>query len=132
FLGFTITFFWIVGLTNAYNFMDGIDGIAGGQALVAGIGWTAIGWLDGQSHIVVFGLLLAATNLGFLFHNWSPARIFMGDVGSAFLGYSFAVLPLMLSSQSTGRTGFKLALAAILPVWPFVFDSTFTILRRLR
>src|SRR6185295_470024 len=53
-------------------------------------------------------------------------------VGSAFLGYSFAVLPLMLSSQSTGRTGFKLALAAILPVWPFVFDSTFTILRRLR
>jgi len=131
-LDFMITFFWIVGLTNAYNFMDGIDGIAGGQAVVAGIGCVAIGWLNGQSNIVALGLLLAATNLGFLFHNWPPARIFMGDVGSAFLGYSFAVLPLMLSAQFQGRSGSKVAVAAILPLWPFVFDSTFTILRRLR
>ncbi len=132
-LGLVITYFWIVGLTNAYNFMDGIDGIAGGQAMVAGLGWAAIGWLEGQYFIVIFGLLLAATSLGFLGHNWSPARIFMGDVGSAFLGYTFAVLPLMFNSLLGGRvSGFKVLTAAILPVWPFVFDSTFTILRRLR
>jgi UDP-N-acetylmuramyl pentapeptide phosphotransferase/UDP-N-acetylglucosamine-1-phosphate transferase len=130
-LGPALTYFWIVGLTNAYNFMDGIDGIAGGQAVVAGLGWTVLGWLSGQSVIVVFGLLLAASSLGFLFHNWPPARIFMGDVGSAFLGYTFAVLPLMFSSQLVRGSGLRLILAAILPVWPFVFDSTFTILRRL-
>jgi UDP-N-acetylmuramyl pentapeptide phosphotransferase/UDP-N-acetylglucosamine-1-phosphate transferase len=131
-LGLMITFLWIVGLTNAYNFMDGIDGIAGGQAVVAGVGCVAIGWLSGQSYIVAMGVLLAAANLGFLFHNWSPASIFMGDVGSAFLGYSFAVLPLMLNWQLQEQGAFKLALAAILPLWPFLFDSTFTILRRLR
>jgi UDP-N-acetylmuramyl pentapeptide phosphotransferase/UDP-N-acetylglucosamine-1-phosphate transferase len=132
-LGPIITYFWIVGLTNAYNFMDGIDGIAGGQAVVAGLGWAAVGWLGGQYFIVVFGLLLAATSLGFLCYNWPPARIFMGDVGSAFLGYTFAVLPLMFNSLlSRGESGLNVIMAAILPLWPFVFDSTFTILRRLR
>jgi UDP-N-acetylmuramyl pentapeptide phosphotransferase/UDP-N-acetylglucosamine-1-phosphate transferase len=132
-LGPAVTYFWIVGLTNAYNFMDGIDGIAGGQAAVAGLGWAAVGWLTGQYFIVIFGLLLAATSLGFLCHNWPPARIFMGDVGSAFLGYTFAVLPLMFNSFLSGRgSRLMVIMAAILPVWPFVFDSTFTVLRRLR
>jgi UDP-N-acetylmuramyl pentapeptide phosphotransferase/UDP-N-acetylglucosamine-1-phosphate transferase len=128
-----LTFLWIVGLTNAYNFMDGIDGLAGGQAVVAGLGWMVLGWLGGQPLVLVLGLLIAATSFGFLLHNWSPARIFMGDVGSAFLGYTFAVFPLMLNSKLTnGRDALKVISLAILPVWPFVFDATFTILRRLR
>jgi UDP-N-acetylmuramyl pentapeptide phosphotransferase/UDP-N-acetylglucosamine-1-phosphate transferase len=132
-LGLIITFFWIVGLTNAYNFMDGIDGIAGGQAVVAGFCWAAAGAFSQKPLILVFGLLLGASSFGFLFHNWSPARIFMGDVGSAFLGYSFAVLPLIFISHSNPhQVGLGLVCAAILPVWPFVFDSTFTLLRRLR
>ena len=94
-LGTIVTFLWIVGLTNAYNFMDGIDGIAGSQAAVAGIGWALIGGSAGQPLILMLGLLVAATALGFLRHNWSPARIFMGDVGSTFLGYTFATLPLL-------------------------------------
>jgi UDP-N-acetylmuramyl pentapeptide phosphotransferase/UDP-N-acetylglucosamine-1-phosphate transferase len=132
-IGPVVTYFWIVGLTNAYNFMDGIDGIAGGQAAVAGLGWAAVGWLNGQYFMVCFGLLLAATSLGFLCHNWPPARIFMGDVGSAFLGYTFAVLPLMFKSLLSGReNGRCVIMAAILPIWPFIFDSTLTLLRRLR
>jgi UDP-N-acetylmuramyl pentapeptide phosphotransferase/UDP-N-acetylglucosamine-1-phosphate transferase len=126
-LGVPITFLWIVGLTNAYNFMDGIDGIAGAQAMVAGTGWAILGVLLDMPLVVVLGGLLATTSLAFLFHNWPPARIFMGDVGSAFLGYTFACLAVI---------GWKkdpvLALAGVLLVWPFVFDTAYTFFRRLK
>ena len=126
-LGWPLTFLWIVGLTNAYNFMDGIDGIAAGQGIVAGLGWGIIGLITGNAFVTCLGFLLAASCMAFLFHNWPPARIFMGDVGSAFLGYTFAVLPVV-ASQSDPRLPF----IGILFVWPFVFDSVFTFLRRLR
>lgn len=125
-LGFPLTLLWIVGLTNAYNFMDGIDGIAGGQALMAGLGWAILGWIAGLPIVAVMGLLLASGSLGFLGHNWPPARIFMGDVGSGFLGYAFAVLTI-LASQSNP----VFVLAGLALVWPFVFDATLTFFRRL-
>ncbi len=126
-VGVPITFLWITGLTNAYNFMDGVDGIAGGQAVVAGLGWAVLGWLNHLPLISTLGLLLAACSLGFLGHNWPPARIFMGDVGSAFLGYTFAILAVIAAQKDP-----RLALTGLLLVWPFVFDTTFTFLRRLR
>lgn len=125
--GIPITFFWIVGLINAYNFMDGIDGIAGGQAIVAGLGWAFFGWINEQTMVGLIGLILASSSLGFLFHNWPPARIFMGDVGSAFLGFNFAVLSIA-AAQSVPR----MELFGVLLVWPFVFDTFFTFFRRLR
>jgi UDP-N-acetylmuramyl pentapeptide phosphotransferase/UDP-N-acetylglucosamine-1-phosphate transferase len=125
--GVLVTLLWITGLTNAYNFMDGIDGIAGGQAVVAGLGWAVLGWLSDQPVVAVLGLFLATTSIGFLGHNWPPARIFMGDVGSAFLGYTFAVLPI-ICAQNDPRFG----LIGVLLVWPFVFDTSFTFFRRLR
>ncbi|MBU0715070.1 MAG: glycosyltransferase family 4 protein [Verrucomicrobia bacterium] len=124
--GVLLTFLWIVGLTNAYNFMDGIDGIAGGQAVVAGLGWAILGWISGQPLVGVMGLLIAAASLGFLGHNWPPARIVMGDVGSAFLGFSFAALTV-LASQSNP----VFVLTGIALIWPFVFDAVFTFARRL-
>ena len=124
--GLPITFFWIVGLTNAYNFMDGIDGIAGGQGVVAGLGWAILGWLSDQPLIGALGLLLASTSLGFLGHNWPPARIFMGDVGSAFLGYNFAAIPVITAQFDT-----RLPLAGIMMIWPFIFDTSLTFFRRL-
>jgi len=132
-LGLPVTFLWIVGMTNAYNFMDGIDGIAGSQALVAGIGWALLGWLSGLPILSVLGLLVAASSLGFLVHNWSPARIFMGDVGSAFLGYTFALLPLMMKSFSRNEmVSDRAFFIGILMLWPFVADTAFTMVRRLR
>lgn len=132
-VGVSLTFIWIVGLTNAYNFMDGIDGIAAGQAFVASAGWAAVGFLTHQSFLLIFGLLLAASSLGFLFHNWPPARIFMGDVGSAFLGYTFAVMPLVLGAEPRFQNrGLVIFISGVILVWPFVFDSTFTFFRRLR
>jgi UDP-N-acetylmuramyl pentapeptide phosphotransferase/UDP-N-acetylglucosamine-1-phosphate transferase len=127
FLGMPIAFLWLVGLTNAYNFMDGIDGIAGGQAVVAGLGWAILGIVTDQQFVSILGALLAATSLGFLFHNWPPARIFMGDVGSAFLGFSFACLAVIAANREPA-----LAIAGVLLVWPFVFDTLFTFFRRLK
>jgi len=126
-LGVLPAFVWMVGLTNVYNFMDGIDGIAGSQAVLAGVGWLLLGWFSGDPFSGVLGALLAASSLGFLLHNWPPARIFMGDVGSAFLGYSFAALAVVAA-----QTAPRMAVAGILLVWPFVFDSAFTLLRRWR
>jgi UDP-GlcNAc:undecaprenyl-phosphate GlcNAc-1-phosphate transferase len=125
--GTVLTFFWIVGLTNAYNFMDGLDGTLSGQATAAGLGWIALGLLSGHPLLMGIGALTAASSLGFLLHNWHPARIFMGDVGSTFLGFSFAVLPVIAAHFDS-----RLALAGVLLVWPAVFDSSFTVARRLR
>ena len=126
-IGLPLTFLWIVGLTNAYNFMDGIDGIAGSQAALAGAGWAIIGLLRGEGDFVILGLLISASSLGFVIHNWSPARIFMGDVGSTFLGFTFAVIPVIAAQRDP-----KLALAGVLMVWPFVLDTLYTFFRRLR
>jgi UDP-N-acetylmuramyl pentapeptide phosphotransferase/UDP-N-acetylglucosamine-1-phosphate transferase len=126
FFGQLVTILWIVGLTNAYNFMDGIDGIAGTQGFVAGAGWALIGFFVNQPLIMLIGGLLAAACLGFLRHNWHPARIFMGDVGSALLGYSFAVLPLLAHKRAQGSW----AIVGFLLVWTFVFDTVLTFCRR--
>jgi Fuc2NAc and GlcNAc transferase len=130
--GNVIAFFWIVWLINAYNFMDGIDGIAAMQAITAGIGWSLTGRFLEIQDVEFYGGVLAASALGFLILNWQPAKIFMGDVGSAFLGYSFAVLPLfcLKSIKSTGGEA-NLLWMAVFFVWFFVFDSVFTFFKRL-
>lgn len=131
-LGLPLTFIWIIGLTNAYNFMDGIDGIAAGQAIVAGLWWSVYGWIYYQPLLMVLSLLLTCSSIGFLFHNWPPARIFMGDVGSAFLGYTFSILPLMASSPSITDKGWNGSLiAGILINLPLLADTTYTFLRRM-
>ena len=125
-VGVIITFLWIVGLTNAYNFMDGIDGNAGGVALSAAFGWM---WLsaDTQKWFVFWvALAIAASSLGFLGHNWTPAKVFMGDVGSTFLGYSFAVLSLVSADQ-----GGDALLIGTLLMWIVIMDSFVTFLGRL-
>jgi UDP-N-acetylmuramyl pentapeptide phosphotransferase/UDP-N-acetylglucosamine-1-phosphate transferase len=120
-----LTVLWIVTLTNAYNFMDGIDGIAGAQALVGGMGWTAVALLARSPDIAALGLLLTGASSGFLLHNWHPAKVFMGDAGSGFFGFLFAALPLL---APPGRV--SLLWCAVLLMWPFLFDTGFTLLRR--
>jgi UDP-GlcNAc:undecaprenyl-phosphate GlcNAc-1-phosphate transferase len=128
-VGVVITFLWIIGLTNAYNFMDGIDGMAGGVAVSAGLGWM---WLSsasghwGNSFAFWIALAISASSLGFLGHNWPPAKIFMGDVASTFLGYSFAVLSLL----SADKGGDALLLGTLL-MWTFIMDAGLTFLNRL-
>jgi UDP-N-acetylmuramyl pentapeptide phosphotransferase/UDP-N-acetylglucosamine-1-phosphate transferase len=116
---------WVTGLTNAFNFMDGLDGLAAGQATLAAAGWALMGWSVGRLDIFALGIVVAAAAFGFLLHNWSPARLFMGDVGSAFLGYVLGVASIL-----GGRHAPVMAVAGVLLVWPFVFDPVLTLIRR--
>jgi Fuc2NAc and GlcNAc transferase len=120
-----LTILWIVGMTNAYNFMDGIDGIAGGQAIVGGLAWGWAGARVNQPWISVVGIVIAGAAAGFLLQNWQPAKIFMGDVGSAFLGFVFALLAL-----AAARVDGRAFLFGALAVWPFIVDTCFTVIRR--
>lgn len=126
-LAASVCLIWIVGLTNIYNFMDGIDGLAGSQALVTALWWFGVGIARDAPLVAALGLAVAMSALGFLVHNWSPARIFMGDVGSAFLGYTFAVLPLLMLRANGDSLPL---LGGFLAIWPFVFDGVLTLARR--
>lgn len=124
---------WMVGLLNIYNFMDGIDGIAGVQAVVAGLVWWAVGRATGGVELAILGATVLGAAGGFLVHNWSPAKIFMGDAGSTVLGFLFATAPLFLPTENDGISNrVRSMLTAALAVWPFLADGSFTILRRLR
>lgn len=130
-----IVFVWVVGLLNAFNFMDGIDGIAGVQAAVAGVAWGVAGTLLATPVTAAAGWVLAGASVGFLRHNWHPATIFMGDVGSAFIGYLLAVLPLLATAELAGGQAMPEAMSGMLllgglAVWPFVADAFYTFLRR--
>jgi UDP-N-acetylmuramyl pentapeptide phosphotransferase/UDP-N-acetylglucosamine-1-phosphate transferase len=122
-----LTLLWIVGLTNAFNFMDGIDGIAGITAVVAAAAVAAASVMVGAPVVAVVAAGLATAAAGFLRSNWHPAAIFMGDVGSTFIGFFLAVLPLAAGGPSAATLVAVVAAA----VWPFIFDTAFTFLRRL-
>jgi UDP-GlcNAc:undecaprenyl-phosphate GlcNAc-1-phosphate transferase len=126
-LGAPISLFWIVGLTNAYNFMDGIDGIAAGQAIVAGGAWIVVCSALGLPSLTVLCVLLVGASLGFLPFNLPRARMFMGDAGSTVLGFTFAASPILVYRE-TGDT--HVPVFAVLCVAPFVFDSALTMVRR--
>ncbi len=129
--GGIITVLWIVWLTNAYNFMDGIDGLAGVQAVVGSAAWGIFGLIFGLNHIVLLSLIILASSSGFLVYNSRPARVFMGDVGSAFLGYTFAILPLIaLAENGSGSIKNFIPLAGIGFVWIFVADTVTTFVKR--
>ena len=117
---------WMTAVTNAFNFMDGIDGIAAGQAVITGLGWAIVGQLIGSNNLTALGLLGAAAPAGFLLYNWAPAKVFMGDAGSAFLGFLFAALPL-----AAGEPRPDLWACAVLLLWPFLFDTALTLARRI-
>ncbi len=116
----------ITWLTNLYNFMDGTDGLAGIQGACAGVMGALLLALNGQPGIAAVSLALAASCAGFLLWNWPPAKIFMGDVGSYVVGYSFAVLALV--SESTGAL---LVLSWFILLSVFVCDATLTLIQRM-
>jgi UDP-N-acetylmuramyl pentapeptide phosphotransferase/UDP-N-acetylglucosamine-1-phosphate transferase len=120
-----ITVGFIIWVTNAYNFMDGIDGIAGVQGVAAGLGWMLAGLINDQPAMAAIGAILSGACLGFLIFNWQPATVFMGDVGSNFLGFTLATIPLITTEASTKTRNEGFVLAAVF-LWLFLFDTVFT------
>ena len=118
--------FWVVWMLNLYNFMDGIDGLAGGEAAVASSFFFLVFAWYGQSGWAVANLVVAAASMGFLVHNWPPAKIFMGDGGSMFLG-AFYGMQSVVATMST-PVPFPVL---VLPFANFILDTTFTLFRRL-
>lgn len=113
-----------VWFVNLFNFMDGIDGIAGTEAAFLGGGVALLGLLGGTGSDVWLGAGIAAAALGFLRWNWHPAKLFMGDVGSIPLGYLLGFLLLALAARG------EWAAALLLPLY-YLADATWTLLRRL-
>ncbi len=89
------TWFWVVGMMNAINFIDGLDGLATGIVAITGLFITIISWTLGQNTIAILSAIFTGAVAGFLPHNWNPARIIMGDSGAQFLGIALAVLAVM-------------------------------------
>jgi Fuc2NAc and GlcNAc transferase len=125
-LGSLLAVIAIVWLINLYNFMDGIDGLAGLEAVTTGLGVAALAWWGGASGLAAAAALVAVSCGGFLWWNWPPAKIFMGDVGSGLLGYCFAVLALAGETSGAVPGAVWLILLAV-----FVFDATFTLISRV-
>jgi Fuc2NAc and GlcNAc transferase len=123
FIGIVVFVVWNV---NAYNFMDGIDGLAAAQAVVVGIVAGSIAWFNGNSALAMTWVLVAAASAGFLRWNWMPAKIFMGDLCSGFLGITFAVLALWGKLTGTVPTTAFLILMAV-----FYSDPALTVINRL-
>ena len=118
---------WIVGMINAFNFMDGSDGMAATGAVVVSAFVVCLGFTGGSPILVLLASFVGAASAGFLVFNWPPARIFMGDVGSAFLGTFLAALALLPGEPVKAAIFVPLAMAA----WPYIYDPLLSVLRRL-
>jgi Fuc2NAc and GlcNAc transferase len=116
----------IMWAINLYNFMDGIDGLAGAEAVSVGLISGALLLMVSRSDLATVAFLVAAATSGFLVWNWPPARIFLGDVGSGFLGFTFGALSLMADRSGALPFALWMVVAGV-----FVFDATVTLLRRM-
>ena len=126
-VAWAISLLMLVWSTNLFNFMDGIDGLAGSEALFVSGAAAALCWQQGERGGYIAALLcLAAVSLGFLHWNWPPAKIFMGDVGSGFLGFVIALFALCICQRGSLPWETWVILTGV-----FFVDATVTLIRRM-
>ncbi|HCX64586.1 MAG TPA: undecaprenyl-phosphate alpha-N-acetylglucosaminyl 1-phosphate transferase, partial [Eubacteriaceae bacterium] len=126
YFGYLLAYFWIIGITNAINLIDGLDGLASGVGTITFLTMYVLAIFVNDYFVMTYALILAGSTAGFLVYNFHPAKIFMGDTGALFLGYIISVLSLM---------GFKNAtfISFIVPIIILavpLFDTFFAIVRR--
>lgn len=132
-LAIPTTVFWIVAVSNAVNFIDGIDGLAGGVSAIAALYFAAVGLLLGDVVTTIVALALFGGLLGFLAFNLPPARIFMGDSGSLTLGFLLAVFPLILQPAGAEAVAGSLNLLPAITILALpILDMGSAVLRRMR
>jgi UDP-GlcNAc:undecaprenyl-phosphate GlcNAc-1-phosphate transferase len=127
---YAITLLWLVGISNAINFLDNMDGLSAGISAVAAAFLTLLGLFNEQFLVASFSAAVLGACLGFLRYNFKPAQIFMGDAGSLFLGYTLAILGLQLRFPGNVVTVTWMIPVFILAV-P-IFDTTLVVVSRIR
>lgn len=127
YLAIPLTILWVVGLTNTVNLIDGLDGLAAGVSTIASITILLVALQQNFWSVAILSAALAGSALGFLQHNFNPAKIFMGDTGSMFLGYMLAAVSV------TGAVKSAATIALIVPIVALglpIMDTAFAIIRR--
>ena len=128
-LSYPITIIWVVGLTNAVNLIDGLDGLAAGVSAIASLSVFCVALMQGEIGIAILTAALVGSCFGFLPYNFNPASIFMGDTGSTFLGFVMACISV------SGLFKIHAIISFAVPFIAFgipIFDTSFAILRRIR
>ncbi|HLS20092.1 MAG TPA: MraY family glycosyltransferase [Bacillota bacterium] len=128
FFSVLITVLWIVGITNAINLIDGLDGLATGVSTIALISMFVMSIIDVQLVAASLCVVIIGANIGFLYHNFHPATIYMGDTGSNFLGYMIAVVSILGLFKNVAL--FSFIIPVIVLAVP-IFDTFFAIVRRI-
>ena len=123
--GIVAVVFLLVWILNLFNFMDGIDGIAASETIFVACGGAYFSWINGYEYLSYISLVLASSTMGFLLLNWSPAKIFMGDVGSGFLGLMLGIIAYANILEGSA-VWIWLILCAV-----FLVDSGITLIRRI-
>jgi len=126
-LSFGVTLVWVVGISNAFNLIDGLDGLAAGASLFAALVMLAVSLVNGHTLVTVISIALVGALIGFLRYNFNPASIFLGDSGSLFIGFLLAALSV------TGTQKASTVVAVAIPLMAFalpVIDTGFAIARR--
>ena len=122
-----LTVFWITGAINAFNLIDGLDGLASGIAFIATLGMAGTLFIVGNPQQTLFYLAFAGGLLGFLRYNYNPASVFLGDCGSMFIGFTLAVMPLVSQTQNSFLVSVGVPMLAMgVPI----FDTSLAIVRR--
>jgi len=125
--GIILTLLWIVGITNAINLIDGLDGLATGVSTIALSSMFVMAIMQGQVVAAYLSIVLIGSNLGFLYHNFYPAKIYMGDTGSNLLGYMIAVISILGLFKNIAIFSFIIPIVILaVPI----FDTLFAIVRR--
>ncbi len=127
--GWLASLIWLVGFTNIYNFMDGINGLAFTQLIFGGTTFCLLGVSTGDYELAISGALAAGSAVGILKYNFPKANVFMGDVGSLPIGFLLALMGLRAAFGPKSE-GISFIIPALI-LWPFLYDGTFTIINRM-
>ncbi len=131
FVSLPLTLIWVIGITNAVNLIDGMDGLASGLSTIAAAVLAALAWQLGDTTTAKMAASVVGAAAGFLVFNFKPARIFMGDGGSLFLGYSLAILSLDVQSQATGNNQLVVLFVPFAILAVPIFDTTLVTISRV-
>jgi UDP-GlcNAc:undecaprenyl-phosphate GlcNAc-1-phosphate transferase len=128
-IDFVIFILWVMAIVNGINLLDNSDGLAGSTTFLSALGAGVVALFGGQELISIMGFALAGSALGFLWQNWHPAKVYLGDAGAYFLGFMLAILVVRVS-PANASVWQGIAIALLLVLLPLV-DTTYVVVKRL-